>query len=133
MIRAQRRAHRALFAALALLVPGVLAAALAVRPPRAGGERALAAAAEAPADGVRAWLEAGALRVALGRDWNEPDVLAYACAAAPEDDALPRDARLLGSIAPGARLAWPSGARWLVLYSLAHQRVVGAEQPAEAP
>lgn len=133
MIRAQRRAHRALFGGLALLVPGVLAAALAVRPPRAGGEGEPAAAADVPARGVRARLEAGALRVALGRDWNEPDVLAYACAAAPADEALPRDARLLGALAPDARLPWPADARWLVLYSLAHQRVVAALEPAEAP
>ena len=59
-------------------------------------------------------------------DLGEPDLLLYWAGSIPNENALPAEARLLGSFNPGRAFALPNENRAgnLMLYSLAHQRAV---------
>lgn len=148
MIRPLRARHRACFAALALLLPTALVAALASREPEAAGPLpiGLSAAREPSIDWSSAvelagtGLSARQGRSADGRSWIElsgravpkrPDVLVYVATRASAQGALPEGARLvgpLGAVAPAPRVielpAESTG--WLVLYSLADSAVLGS-------
>ena len=144
MIHSRRRAHRRIFAVLAVGIPVLLASGLLLRPevpPLPGDGASLFTAAgfergETPA-GVD--VAAGARRFALHRseedarsvvlaprdDLLRPDLLVYWTAQAVED-ALPPDAVLVGSLAGTAprRLTLPRAEGRLALYSLGHREVV---------
>jgi hypothetical protein len=118
VIHAQRRVHRAAFAALALLLPALLASAWRVRRPPP-----LEALAPELLPGVRA---VPGSEAALG------DVLVYWSAAAPRPgDPLPADAELAGALRSLAGAAPPAERPHVVLYDLAHGAVVAAP-PVEA-
>ena len=58
--------------------------------------------------------------------WDEPDVLLYWSAEAPQGDAIPASARLLGKFAPRRLFYLPQAADnggHLILYSLGHRTV----------
>jgi len=61
----------------------------------------------------------------------EPDVLVYWSATVPGGNALPGDSRLLGAIA-AHRMQVPAEG-YAVLYSLAHQNVIGVIPLSELP
>jgi len=144
-----RRRHRVASVGLAVALPVLFAAALAVRrpvpaiarlpfavvPPRlAGSSRvhdtgtglALRLTFPVTAPGARA----GRVALELLRDPRTPDLLAYWSPAAGSvgDSSLPDDARLLGAIVGRGptvfELPEPAAGGHLVLYSLAHRTLV---------
>ena len=64
----------------------------------------------------------------IGAPLDAPDLLVYGSLEAPNSDALPADARLLGpaSTSDPTLLRVPSNVRSLVLYSLGHSAVFDA-------
>ncbi len=72
------------------------------------------------------------LQLLADPDWNEADVLVYLTQVAGPHDALPPAAQLLGPMGGwrGGLLPIPDATPWLsssvVLYSLAHQKVLGS-------
>jgi len=143
VIRSLRAQHRAIFVALALLVPAGYAAALLGRrapaPPSAWPETPVAHG-EGGAERLVMWSPIALLTrlrrtsdatlvVAL-ESWREPappDTLLYWSASAPHDGELPDGARLVGALGSAPReLALedvPEGG-WLVLFSLGRGEVV---------
>ena len=113
MIRPFRQRHRATFAVLAIALPTLFIAGLAARTDPA----------------VQDTIPESLLgeRDTFEGDWNHPDPLLYWSEhSAGVGDALPADARLLGTIREGALVSSieaPSGGHLLV-YSLAKQEVV---------
>jgi hypothetical protein len=130
MTQPLRRYHRYAFFTLAATLPILLAAGLALRPTPLPGERV--------SDPIMLMLPNGTEMVADSRElWGsaveEPDALVY---WSPGDSASIDGAKFLGSLetARGRGLAVPEPAGFLVLYSLAHTRVVArAPIPKEVP
>jgi hypothetical protein len=147
MIRPLRARHRAIFVALAVLVPATYAAALLGRRAPAP-ESDWPAAEPATTDGAAQTLQHDrwsphALETELLRDgggatwlrvdaWREPlppAAVLYWSPIEPRDGELPPQARFLGALqAAPCRFALPHGSArgWLVLYSLGHGSVSDA-------
>lgn len=66
-----------------------------------------------------------------GGELLEPDVLVYSSASALAGNTLPPDARLLGSFA--ARRMRTDAAGHVVIYSLAHQNIIGGLRLGDLP
>jgi hypothetical protein len=155
MIRPLRRRHRTMIAALAVLVPAGLAAALAVRPrppmvpqlPGAGpaidcvrldrrdlwGELPVRIRVGSSRGGGGTLIE-----VRLAGPLRRPDVLLYWSVALPAaGEPLPADSRLLGAIEGGRSTRFlpeeALGGGALVLYSLGHGEVAGAARLPAVP
>jgi hypothetical protein len=130
MTRPLRRAHRYVWIALGGILPALVAAGLAFRPPQAPEERL--------ADRITFILPNGTEMVADTRDlWGSavdaPDPLVYwsETSAKSLDRVKP-----IGSLAHGRRsaLAVPANGGYLLLYSLAHREVLAsAPAPKEMP
>jgi hypothetical protein len=144
MIQPLRAVHHRSFVALALLLPTILLMGLGARRPRMG-----------PGTNVTGIQDTGSIVSESSELWqkhsirskfyskpdrpleryvvllpaqelNEPDLLLYWAASAPEGNVLPGDAQLLGVYSPGRAFLLPSngkGAGHLVLFSTAHQTV----------
>jgi len=155
VIAALRRRHLVAWSVLALAAPALLISALSLRAGRPADvapqlPEAFADRGDGPAARqlAHAPLFAGLplhvlVRPAAGRTGAltldvqpeesllEPDVLVYVLPrrgpdAAPDDGALPAEARLLGALSGTLPRRWvlPAGAAELLLYSLGHQRVL---------
>lgn len=130
MTRPLRRAHRSIWLALAAVLPTLLAAGLAFRPPQVTDERVM--------DRITLRLPNGTEMVADSRElWGSaidaPDPLVYwSETAAKSLDG----AQLAGSLHQGRRavLPVPASGGYLLLYSLAHREVLAsAPTPKEMP
>ena len=117
MIQPLRRAHQWIMAGLALVLPTIFVAGLAVRQPLPPLSESL--------PGRRP--TAGNISEAM-RSFQKvlaPDLLVYWARAVPSDSTLPRDARLLGSLhgTQGLDVSLVSDG-YLLAYSLPDRRVV---------
>lgn len=151
MIAPLRRAHRLTFRVLAIALPVGIFCAIDARPQLPSSPRVAGVSPSTRGSGISAppltdpglaslELEDGS-RLELRRAASElgvtpvghspslPTLLLYLCPALPEGDALPADARLVGSLGGPDRRLFDLGedsVRGEVLvYSLAHQRIVG--------
>jgi hypothetical protein len=129
MTRPLRRAHRYLWIALGGVLPALVAAGLALRPPQAPEERLT--------DRITLVLPNGTEMVADSHDlWGSaveaPDPLVYWSETSAKSLA---GARPIGSLAHGRRSALAVPAKgYLLLYSLAHREVLAsAPAPKEMP
>ena len=130
MTRPLRRAHQSIWLALAAILPALLAAGLALRPPQGMDERVV--------DRITLRLPNGTEMVADSRElWGSavemPDPLVYWSKTAAKSLA---EARLVGSLQQGRRAALPLpvSSGYLLLYSLAHREVLAsAPTPKEMP
>ena len=130
MTRPLRRAHRYVWVGLGGIVPTLLAAGLALRPPLAPEERVT--------DHITLVLPNGTEMVADSHDlWGSavdaPDPLVYWSETSARSLA---GAKPIGSLAYGRRsaLALPAKGGYLLLYSLAHREVLAsAPVPKEMP
>lgn len=137
MIQPLRTVHQRTFVALALSLPAILITGLGWRRPqefRASAVRStktettpwhnriLRSDYEHNSDNPRT----ACVILRLLRELNEPDLLVYWTPASVQDNSLPSHASLLGSYAPGIKFALQPKQRSgnLVLYSLAHQKVL---------
>ena len=126
--------------ALAPLLPAIFAAGLASRHEAAPPNPALT-----PDVARHEWRAPAALKsgasVSRSADgaWiriehvAHPDPLVYWSAATASGTALPADARLLGTAAGPVRLPEASRTGAIVLYSLAHQQVIGSVRVENLP
>ena len=116
MIQPLRRAHQWIITGLALILPVIFVAGLAVRQP-------------SPLSGSLPGRRPppGNISEAIGSFQKvlAPDILVYWVGTAPSDSTLPPDARLLGSLhgAQGLELSQVSSG-YLLAYSLPDRRVV---------
>lgn len=122
MIAPLRQAHRRTFAALAVLLPAVFIAGLAMRHP----EPVPAAAAakhdrRSSEEAFTAVIRGHEIEVRIADGWKVPDPLLYWSASRPTNRTLPADAELLGRPGETLRVARPGV---LILYSGAHPTVV---------
>ena len=130
MTRPLRRAHRYVWVALGGILPALVAAGLALRPPQAPEERL--------ADRITLMLPNGTEMVADTRElWGSavdaPDPLVYWSETPARSLA---GAKPIGSLAHGRRsaLALPAKGGYLLLYSMAHREVLAsASAPKEMP
>jgi hypothetical protein len=130
MTRPLRHAHRSIWLALAVALPALFAAGLALRPPQAAEERVM--------DRITFRLPDGAELVADSRElWGSavdaPDPLVY---WSKTSDKSLAGAQLAGSLPHGrqAALALPASGGYLLLYSLAHREVLARSlAPKEMP
>jgi len=130
MIRPLRRTHRYVWIALAGILPALVAAGLALRPPQAPEERL--------ADRITLTLPNGTEMVADTRElWGSavdaPDPLVYLSETPAKSLA---GAKPIGSLAHGRRsaLELPAKGGYLLLYSLTNQEVLAsAPVPKEMP
>jgi hypothetical protein len=154
MIQPLRAVHRRAFVALALVLPTILVIGLGARRPHLGPS---AHAADVPDTGdiVREssnlWQKHALqskfysksdrpqdiyLVLQPAQDLNEPDLLLYWAANAPQGNALPREAQLVGAFTSGKAFLLPlheKGAGHLVLFSPAHQTVVDTARVEKLP
>ncbi|HEU0007476.1 MAG TPA: hypothetical protein VFS12_15940 [Terriglobia bacterium] len=117
MIQPLRRAHQWIMTGLALILPVIFVAGLAIRQPSPPLSGFLPGRRPPP----RSISEAiGSFQKVLA-----PDLLVYWVRTAPSDSTLPSDARLLGSLhgAQGLELSQVSSG-YLLAYSLPDRRVV---------
>jgi len=129
MIQPLRRAHRYAWLALGIVLPALLIAGLAARPPQTLEERVM--------DRMTLRLPNGTEMVADSRElWGKavdaPDPLIYWT----RTPAAFSGAQLVGSLQRGRRtvLALPGSGGYLILYSLAHREVLAsAPAPKEMP
>ncbi len=144
MIQPLRAVHRRAFVALALVLPATLLIGLGARHPRLVPH---ANATDTPGGASKVkessnlW-QKHAIRSTFyvqpnspldryvvlhpAQDLNEPDLLLYWAAAAPQGNVLPADAQLAGAFTPGQAFLLPlseKSAGHLVLFSPAHQSV----------
>jgi len=130
MTRPLRRAHRYVWIALGGILPALVVAGLALRPPQALEERL--------ADRITLMLPNGTEMVADTRElWGNavdaPDVLVYWSETPAKSLA---GAKPIGSLAHGccSALTLPAKGGYLLLYSLAHREVLAsAPDPKEMP
>jgi hypothetical protein len=144
MIQPLRAVHRRSFVALALLLPTILLIGLGARPsrPLAGASATdLRDMGNLVSESSNLWQKHSIRSMFYSKpdrpleryvvllpaqELNEPDLLLYWAASAPEGNVLPGDAQLLGVYSPGRAFLLPSngkGAGHLVLFSTAHQTV----------
>ena len=144
MIQPLRAVHRRAFVALALVLPTILLIGLGVRRPRLGP---VADATDIEGTGnmvsessnlwqkhsIRSMFYSNPDRpqeiyVVLlpAQELNEPDLLLYWAANAPQGNVLPVNSQLLGAFGKGKAFLLPSnekGTGYLVLFSAAHETV----------
>ena len=154
MIQPLRAFHRRGFVALAMVLPAILLIGLGARRPSLD---ATPVAANAP-DGGRIVRESSTLwqkhsiqarfyrkpdhpldtYIVLlpAEELNEPDLLLYWCASAPQQNSLPGDSQLLGAYRSGKAFLLPlnaTGGGNLVLFSAAHQAVFDTARVENVP
>ena len=154
MIQPLRAVHRRAFVALALVLPSILLIGLGARGPREGsGANApdVLAAGNMVSESSNLW-QKHSIRsefyskpghpleryVVLlpSQKLNEPDLLLYWSANAPEGNVLPGDAQLLGAYSTGPAFLLPlneNSAGHLVLFSPAHQTVLDTAAVEKLP
>ena len=117
MIQPLRRAHQWIMTGLALILPVIFVAGLAIRQPSPPLSGSLPGRHPPPGNISEA---IGSFQKVLAAD-----LLVYWVRTAPSDSTLPPDARLLGSLhgAQGPELSQVSGG-YLLAYSLPDRRVV---------
>jgi hypothetical protein len=117
MIQPLRRAHQRIMVSLALVVPAIFVAGLAVRQPSPPVRESL------PKGSTSARSVSGELR--SFENILAPDLLVYWVRAVPTDATVPPDARLLGALygTQGLDLSEVSDG-YLLAYSLPQRRVV---------
>jgi len=154
MIQPLRAAHRVAFVTLALVLPAILLIVLSARRSRPGPN---AHAAEVPASAYLARESSGLwqknaiqskfysksdrpqdIYVVLqpARELNEPDLLLYWSASAPQGNSLPAHAQLMGTFVAGKSFTLPLNVErdgYLVLFSLPHQTVFDAARVESLP
>lgn len=137
MIQSLRRTHARAFFVLGFTLPVLLFAAVASRPSLPRAVPVAPAVGLAPTTEqtfpvndsvlrIRTFRDNGriALQISPAKALLEPDVLVYASASEPKDF-IGSDAAFLGDFAPDKLYRLPAeGARFISLYSLAHQKVV---------
>ena len=144
MIQSLRAVHRRAFVALAIVLPSILLIGLEARRPRLGpGASAtdVQGTGNMVSESSKLWQKHSIrskfyskadrpeeinLVLLPAQELNEPDLLLYWAANAPEGDVLPGDARLLGGFRKGKAFLLPlneKGAGHLILFSPAHQTV----------
>lgn len=143
MIQPLRAVHRRTFIALAIVLPAIVLIGLGARRPSLG-PRAYADAAAAGDQLSRSgnfWQKHSMqskfyrnpdrpqeiyLVLPPAQELNEPDLLLYWAASAPQGDVLPGDSQLVGAFSEGRTFLLPLneiGAGHLILFSPAHQTV----------
>jgi sirohydrochlorin ferrochelatase len=154
MIQPLRAVHRRAFVALALVLPAILLIGLGARRPRPGPS---AHATEVPATAYLVRESSGLwqkhaiqskfysksdrpqdIYVVLqpARELNEPDLLLYWAANAPQGRSLPTEAQLVGSFTAGKAFVLPlsvARAGHLILFSLPHQTVFDTARVEKLP
>ena len=117
MIQPLRRAHQWIMAGLALVLPAIFVAGLAVRQPSPPLSASLPGRLVSTGDPSR---DLRSFQKVLA-----PDLLVYWARTVPSGGTLPHDARLLGSLheTQGLNVSQVSGG-YLLAYSLADRRVV---------
>ncbi len=133
MIRTHRRRHLSFFVVLAVLVPVVFTWSITRRQvvPFAENEKSatrliakLDPWQKKAATGEILESDTGRfLQIVLNPDSRIADPLVYISSQAPNSQALPNDARLLGI--PGTLITFPDlSSGYLIVYSLAHEQVI---------
>lgn len=155
MIQPLRTVHRRTFVALAFVLPGIVVLGLWSRhsfpaptahasqvPASAHLVRKSSAWQKNPiqSDFYRRSDDPQDLNVVVvlqpAQELNQPDLLLYWCAAAPQGNDLPGDALLLGVFSAGKAFLLPLNekrAGYLVLFSSAHQAVFDTAQVETLP
>ncbi|HYU45304.1 MAG TPA: hypothetical protein VEK84_03890 [Terriglobales bacterium] len=154
MIQPLRAVHRGAFVTLAVVLPAILLIGLGARRLRRGpGVRAadLPATAYVVRESSNLW-QKHTIRsefdsrsdhpqdivviLQSAEEFNEPDLLLYWAAVAPEGNSLPKEARLMGAFTKGKVFPLPlkeKRAGYLVLFSPAHQTVFDAARVETLP
>jgi hypothetical protein len=154
MIQPLRVAHRRAFVGLAVVLPAILLIGLGARTSRPG-DGVLIPDVPAPANVVRAssnlWqnhtihstfysrsdrLQEVDVVLQSAQDLNSPDVLLYWADNAPQGNALPGDAKLVGSFRNGKAFLIPLNEErtgYLVLFSSAHKSVFDTARVEKLP
>lgn len=143
MIQPLRAVHRRAIVALALVLPAILLIGLDARRPSLGPRvhADVGAAGNMVSESNNLW-QKHSIRSTFYRnpdrpeeikvvllpiqELNEPDLLLYRAATAPEGDVLPGDAQLVGVFSAGRAFLLPLNdkhASHLILFSPAHQTV----------
>jgi hypothetical protein len=143
MIQPLRAVHRRAFVGLAVVLPAILLIGLGARRPSLG-PRAYAdvpAAGDKLSESSNLWQKHSMqskfyrnpdrpqeiyLVLPPPQELNEPDLLLYWAATAPQGDVLPGDSQLVGAHSEGRSFLLPlneKGAGHLILFSPAHQTV----------
>lgn len=122
MIAPLRKAHRRMFVALAVVLPAVFIAGLAMRHAEPSTTPAVVIYDRQSAQrAFTAEIRGDEVEIAVARNQHVPDPLLYWSTSRPAKGALPADAKLLGR--PGERLN-VTRPGVLLLYSGAHRAVV---------
>ncbi|HZS95177.1 MAG TPA: hypothetical protein VFA40_00250 [Terriglobales bacterium] len=154
MIESLRVAHRRAFVMLALVLPAILLIGLGSRRSRtdAGARTAdIPATANAVRESGNLW-QSHTIHTTLCRrsdrsqeinvvlqsaeGLNEPDLLLYWAANAPEGNVLPEEARLVGAFKTGKAFLIPLNEKrsgYLVLFSSAHKSVFDTARVEKLP
>ena len=154
MIQPLRVAHRRAFVTLTLVLPAILLIGLGARRsrPGPGGHAAdLPATAYVVRESSNLWQKHAiqskfysrsdrpqdiGIVLQSAEEFNEPDLLLYWAAIAPEGNSLPKEARLVGAFTKGKVLPLPLNekrAGYLVLFGQAHQTVFDAARVEKLP
>ena len=147
MIQPLRAWHRRIFAALAVALPAIFAAALLVRPAAPARENAFASAGLVKSDTQSPWKSRAisvrlhttnaqrAVKLIAAREILEPDILVYVAPKQPAKS-LPEGSHLLGPFRSGHSYSLPadiSPGSALVLYSGARHEVLDSAPLGVAP
>jgi hypothetical protein len=154
MIQPLRAVHRGTFVTLALVLPAILLIGLGAQRSRPGPA---ARAADVPGtahvvrESSNLWQNHKIQTKFYSRsdlpqdivvvlqsaeEFNEPDLLLYWAAIAPEGNSLPKEARLVGAFTKGKVFPLPLNEKrvgYLVLFSQAHQTVFDAARVEKLP
>ena len=154
MIQPLRAVHRRAFVTLALVLPAILLIGLGgrrSRPGPGGHPVDLPATAYVVRESSNLWQKHAIQSKFYSRsdrpqdigivlqpaeEFNEPDLLLYWAAIAPEGNSLPKEARLVGAFTKGKVLPLPLNekrAGYLVLFGQAHQTVFDAARVEKLP
>ena len=154
MIQPLRAVHRRTFVALALLLPTILLMGLGARRPRLGpgtNVTDIQGTGDIVSESSDLWQKHSIrskfyskpdrpldryVELLPAQELNEPDLLLYWAASAPEGNVLPGDAQLLGAYSTGRAFLLPlneKGAGHLVLFSTAHQTVFDTAAVGKLP
>lgn len=154
MIQPLRAVHRRTFAALALLLPTILLMGLGARRPRMGpgtNVTDIQGTGNIVSESSDLWQKHSIrskfyskpdrpleryVELLPAQELNEPHLLLYWAASAPDGNVLPGDAQLLGAYSTGRAFLLPlngKGAGHLVLFSTAHQTVFDTAAVGKLP